>query len=42
MVWLPLCLFMAPINFWMPEPIVMKRGMYEYVTAPEPVLTAYS
>jgi hypothetical protein len=29
-----------PINFWIPEPIFMKFGMY--IMASEPVLTAYS
>jgi hypothetical protein len=28
-----------PINFWMPEPIIMKLGMY--ITAPEPISKAY-
>jgi hypothetical protein len=27
------------INFWMPEPIFMKLGMY--IMAPEPISTAY-
>jgi hypothetical protein len=28
-----------PINFWMPEPIRMKLGMY--IMAPDPISTAY-
>jgi hypothetical protein len=32
------CLCIHPINFWTPEPISMKLGMY--ITAPEPISTA--
>jgi hypothetical protein len=28
-----------PINFWIPEPIVMKLGIY--IMVPEPVWTVY-
>jgi hypothetical protein len=34
------CVSVYPhINFWMPEPIFMKLGMY--IMAPEPILAAY-
>jgi hypothetical protein len=36
----PCSLCILPINFWMPEPILMKLGMY--ITAHEPISTAYS
>jgi hypothetical protein len=38
----PCCLYVCespPINFWMPEPIFMKPGMY--IMAPEPISMAY-
>jgi hypothetical protein len=28
----------SPVDFWMPEPIFMKLGMY--IMAPDPILTA--
>jgi hypothetical protein len=34
-----MCLWIPHINFWMLEPIFMKRGMY--IMAPEPISTAY-
>jgi hypothetical protein len=34
-----LCIPPPPINFWMPEPIFMKLGVY--IMTPEPILTAY-
>jgi hypothetical protein len=34
-----MCLCIPPINFWIPEPIFMKLGMY--IMAPEPISTAY-
>jgi hypothetical protein len=30
-----------PINFWTPEPIFLKLGIYVYITAPEPISTAH-
>jgi hypothetical protein len=33
------CVCIPTINFWMPEPIFMKLGMY--IMAPEPIATAY-
>jgi hypothetical protein len=41
LMWSPfcLCLYIPPINFWMPEPIFMKLGMY--IMTPEPISTAY-
>jgi hypothetical protein len=36
---LSVCLCVPPINFWMPEPIFMKLGMY--VMEPESISTAY-
>jgi hypothetical protein len=33
------CVYHPPINFWMPEPVFMKLGMY--IMAREPILTAY-
>jgi hypothetical protein len=35
------CLCIPPVNFWMPEPIFMKLGTYVYVTALNPVSTAW-
>jgi hypothetical protein len=43
LMWSPCCLCVSvslPINFWMPERIFMKLGMY--IMAPEPISTAYS
>jgi hypothetical protein len=34
-----LSVYPSPINFWMPEPIFMKLGMY--IMAPEPISTTY-
>jgi hypothetical protein len=36
---LSVCLWLHPIYFWIPEPILMKIGMY--IMATEPVSTAY-
>jgi hypothetical protein len=34
------CIYESPsINFWMPEPVVIRPGMY--IIAPEPISTAY-
>jgi hypothetical protein len=30
-----------PINFWMPEPICMKIGIYSYIMTTEPISTVY-
>jgi hypothetical protein len=35
----PWCLYIHPINFWVPEPIFMKLGIY--IMAPEPISMAY-
>jgi hypothetical protein len=42
LMWSTYCLCVCeslPINFWMPEPVFIKLGMY--IMAPEPISTAY-
>jgi hypothetical protein len=26
------CMYILPVNFWMPEPVYMKFGMYEGIS----------
>jgi hypothetical protein len=35
----PCCLYIPPINFWVPEPVFTKLDVY--IMAPEPISAAY-